>query len=114
MAWQLTDSLDEFERVAAPHLLADPVRQTLPLSVLASLRHRGPSAFGSSPPIFGWHRREDGMVDGAVLQTRPYPMLLASVPAGTVAGLLTVLGAERELPAAVNLDAASEEAFLAA
>src|SRR5215469_15909063 len=114
MAWQLTDSLDEFERVAAPHLLADPVRQTLPLSVLASLRHRGTSAFGSTPPIFGWHRREDGTVDGAVLQTRPFPMLLASVPAGSVADLLTLLGAERQLPAAVTLDGASEESFLTA
>jgi RimJ/RimL family protein N-acetyltransferase len=114
MAWQLTDSLDEFERAAGPHLLADPVRQTVPLTVLASLRHTGLSAFGDDPPILAWHSREDGTVDGAVLQTPPYPLLLVSAPAGCLADLLTLLAAEHGLPAAVNLDAATEEPFLAA
>jgi len=114
MAWELTDSLDAFERAAVPHLLVDPVRQTVPLTVLTNLRHAGPSAFGEERPLLGWHRREDGTVDGVVLQTPPYPLLLASAPAGSVAGLLTLLAAERDLPAAVNLDAASEEPFLAA
>jgi len=113
MAWELTDSLDEFERVAAPHLLADPVRQTVPLSVLASLRQAGPARFGDIPPVFGWHRRDDGTVDGAALQTPPYALLLASVPAGAVPGLLTVLAAGRGLPAAVNLATAAEPSFLA-
>jgi hypothetical protein len=98
MTWELTDSLDEFERVAAPHLLADPARQTVPLSVLASLREAGLARFGDSPPLFGWHRRDDGTVDGAVLQTPPFPLLVASVPDGSVPGLLTVLSAERGLP----------------
>jgi RimJ/RimL family protein N-acetyltransferase len=113
MAWELTDSLDEFQRVAAPHLLADPVRQTVPMSVLASLRHAGPSAFGESPPLFGWHCQADGTVDGAVLQTPPFALLLASVPAGSVPGLLRVLSAERGLPAAVNVEAVREASFLA-
>ena len=55
MAWQLTYSVEEFERVAGDHLRADPVRQTVPLTVLASLRHSGASRFGDSPPVFGWH-----------------------------------------------------------
>ena len=114
MAWQLTDSLDEFERVAAPYLLADPVRQTVPLSVLSSLRHAGPSAFGTEPPVFGWHYSRDGKLDGVVLQTPPYPLLLAAAPPESVAALLTLLAAERGLPAAVNVDAAGEEQFLAA
>jgi len=114
MAWQLTDSLDEFERVAAPHLLADPVRHTVPLTVLTSLRKIGPSAFGDEPPVLGWHRREDGTVDGAVLQTPPYPLLLAGAPAGSLGSLLALLAAARDLRAVVNLDAASEDAFLTA
>jgi RimJ/RimL family protein N-acetyltransferase len=113
MDWELTNSLDEFERVAAPHLLADPVRQTVALSVLASLRAAGLARFGDGPPLFGWHRRGDGTVDGAVLQTPPFPLLLASLPAGSVAGLLTVLSAERGLPTAVSVDAASEAPVLA-
>lgn len=113
MAWQLTDSLDEFERVAAPHLLTDPARQTVPLSVLASLRAAGLARFGDSPPLFGWHRRDDGTIDGAVLQTPPYPLLLASAPDGSVSGLLTALSAERGLPTAVNVEAAREAPLLA-
>jgi RimJ/RimL family protein N-acetyltransferase len=113
MAWELTDSLDEFARVAASHLQADPVRQTVTLSVLASLQHAGPARFGASPPVFGWHRAADGTVDGTVLQTPPFPLLLADVPTGSTPDLLTVLAAGRRLPAAVNLAAADETAFLA-
>lgn len=113
MAWQLTDSLDEFERAAMPHLRADPVRQTVPLSVLANLRHAGLSRYGADPPVFGWHQRADGTVDGAVLRTPPFPLLAASLPAGSVADLLATLAAERGLPTAVNLAAADESGFLA-
>jgi RimJ/RimL family protein N-acetyltransferase len=113
MAWQLTDSLDEFERAAMAHLRADPVRQTVPLSVLANLRHAGLSRYGADPPVFGWHQRADGSIDGAVLQTPPFPLLAASLPAGSVADLLAALAAERGLPAAVNLAAADEAGFLA-
>jgi ribosomal protein S18 acetylase RimI-like enzyme len=113
MPWQLTDSLDEFSRAVAAHLRADPVRQTVPLSLLASLHQVGPSAFGDSPPFFGWHRRADGTVDGAVLQTPPFALLLASAPAGAVPELLATLAAGRGLPTAVNLAAASEVPFLA-
>jgi RimJ/RimL family protein N-acetyltransferase len=113
MAWQLTDSLDEFYRAAGAHLEADPVRQTVPLSVLANLRHAGLSRYGADPPVFGWHQRADGTVDGAVLQTPPFPLLAAGLPAGSVRDLLAVLAAERGLPAAVNLAAADEAGFLA-
>jgi RimJ/RimL family protein N-acetyltransferase len=113
MTWQLTDDLDEFERVAGEHLRADPVRRTVPLTVLASLRHAGLSRYGAEPPVFGWHQQRDGTVDGAVLQTPPFPLLLASLPAGTARGLLAALAAERGLPTAVNLAAAYQAGFLA-
>lgn len=114
MAWKLTDSLDEFERVAAPHLRADPVRHTVPLTVLASLQRTGMSRFGDEPPIFGWHCQADGTVDGAVLQTPPYALLLASVPADAMGDLLALLRAGRALPAAVNVASQDEASFLAA
>jgi GNAT superfamily N-acetyltransferase len=113
MAWQLTDSMDEFERAAGEHLRGDPVRQTVPLSVLDGLRHAGLSRYGADPPMFGWHERADGTVDGALLQTPPFPLLLASSPAGSVPGLLAALAAAGRVPAAVNLAAASEAGFLA-
>lgn len=113
MAWQLTDSMDEFERAAAGHLRADPVRQTVPLSVLASLRHAGLARYGQDPPIFGWHLDPGGTVDGAVLQTPPFPLLVATAPAGSVRGLLTILAADHGLPTAVNIAATDEAGFLA-
>lgn len=113
MTWQLTDSLDDFERAAAGLLSADPVRQTVPLSVLENLRNAGLSRYGADPPVFGWHQRADGAVDGAVLQTPPFALLLASLPARSVPALLAVLAAERGLPAAVNLADADEAGFLA-
>jgi RimJ/RimL family protein N-acetyltransferase len=113
MAWQLTEDLDEFERAAMAHLLTDPVRQTVPLSVLANLRHAGLSRYGADPPVFGWHQRANGTVDGAVLQTPPFPLLAAGLPAGSVGDLLAALAAERGLPAAANLAAAAEAGFLA-
>jgi ribosomal protein S18 acetylase RimI-like enzyme len=111
MTWQLTDSLDEFER-ADEHLRADPVRHTVPLSVLANLRHAGLSRYGADAPMFGWHQRANGTVDGAVLQTPPFPLLAASLPGGSIPGLLAALAAERGLPTAVNVAATDEARFL--
>jgi hypothetical protein len=71
MAWRLTESLDEFLGAAAEHLRAEPVLHTVPLTVLEALRQRGLSAFGDSPPIFGWHEPDGGAVDGAFFRTPP-------------------------------------------
>jgi RimJ/RimL family protein N-acetyltransferase len=114
VAWQLTDSIDEFEHAAKPLLRADPVRHTVPLTVLASLRHAGVPAVGDDAPTFGWHSQPDGTVDGAVLQTPPYPLLLAAVPDGSVGDLLALLAVEQALPAAVNVARHDEASFLAA
>jgi ribosomal protein S18 acetylase RimI-like enzyme len=113
VTWQLTNSLDEFERAAGEHLRADPVRHTVPLSVLANLRHAGLSRYGADPPVFGWHRQADGTVDGAVLQTPPFPLLAASLPAGSVPGMLEALAWHHGLPTAANLAATDEASFLA-
>ncbi|MBO0823365.1 MAG: GNAT family N-acetyltransferase, partial [Actinobacteria bacterium] len=84
------------------------------LSVLESLRQAGPARFGDSPPFFGWHTRPDGTADGAVLQTPPYALLLARIPAGSVHELIAAVAADHHLPSAVNLASADQAAFLAA
>jgi RimJ/RimL family protein N-acetyltransferase len=114
MAWQLTNDPDEFERVAGEHLRADAVRQTVPLTVLGSLQERGLSAFGDSAPVFGWHQRPDGAVDGAILQTPPYPLLVAGLPAGSAAALLDALAAGGSRPAAINAARTDEPSLVEA
>jgi hypothetical protein len=102
MAWILTRNLDEFAAAAGDHLRAEPVLHTVPLTVLDSLRRRGESAFGDDAPVFGWHESADGRLDGAFLQTPPFPVLVATLPAGSAADLITRLGAETRLPAAAQ------------
>jgi GNAT superfamily N-acetyltransferase len=114
MAWIVTHDLDEFLAAAGDHLRAEPVLNTVPLTVLDSLRKRGPSAYGDERPVYGWHESAGGQVDGAVLQTPPFPVLVATLPAGSAADLITRLGSTAKLPAAVNLPSTDEAAFGAA
>lgn len=114
MAWTLTRSLDEFLAAAGDHLRAEPVLHTVPLTVLDSLGKRGDSAFGDDPPLYGWHDAADGVVDGAFLQTPPYPLLVATLPAGSVTGLISRLGAGAALPESINLPSPDEAGFSAA
>jgi RimJ/RimL family protein N-acetyltransferase len=114
MTWRLTRSLDEFLTVAGDHLRAEPVLHTVPLTVLDRLAKSGPSAFGDDRPVYGWHESADGRVDGAFLQTPPFPVLIATLPAGTAPDLITRLGSDAGLPAAVNLPGTDEADFSAA
>ncbi len=119
MTWTLTNSLAEFEAAAGDRLRAAPARHTVPLTILTSLRERGPAAFGDDPAVFGWHQAA-GVVDGVVLRTPPHPLLVAVLPAGPSAtataltgliGLMTSGGRDLDL---VNLPAPAQAAFLAA
>ncbi len=65
----------EFWRVAGPLLAADPVRNTVPLSIVGRLRH---GAVGSEPVLLTVHDGED--VVGAALCTPPAPIVLGAVP----------------------------------
>jgi RimJ/RimL family protein N-acetyltransferase len=47
------------------------------------------------------------------MQTEPYPLLLASLPARSAEDLIGLLAAERGLPSAVNIASADEGGFLA-
>jgi RimJ/RimL family protein N-acetyltransferase len=114
MPWTLTRDLDEFWAAAGDQLRAEPVLQNLPLTVLDSLRKRGPSAYGDDAPVYGWHESVSGQVDGAFLHTPPFPVLVAMLPAGEAAGLITRLRAEAGRPAAINLPGQDEASFGAA
>ena len=111
MPWHLTDDVGDFVSAADEYLRADPVRNTVPLSVLAGLLKSGLSAYGDAPPVFGWHETA-GRADGAVLRTPPHPMLVGGFPAGSAADLIRVLGDRR--PAEANLTDADTAEFTAA
>jgi RimJ/RimL family protein N-acetyltransferase len=111
MAWTLTRNLDEFAAAAGEHLRAEPVLHTVPLTLLETLRQRGPSAFGDDPVIYGWYESADGQLDGAFLQTPPFPVLVATLPAGSAADLIMQLGTHTGLPAAINLPSPDEADF---
>ena len=117
MTWRLTGSLDEFLAAAGDHLRSDPVRNTVPLTVLGALRQRGLSAFGEKPPSFGWHEMSQGTasgVDGALFQTPPFAMWLATLPMGSIGALVESLRAVAGLPAAVNVPAEAAADFATA
>jgi len=107
MAWQMTDSVDEFHRTAGGFLQSRPVEHSIPLTLVKTLRQRGPHFYGADDPIFGWFRDDDDAVTGAFLQTPPMPLLLTAAPA--VPELVDLL-ADRPLPG-VNARAGDAEIF---
>ncbi len=114
MAWMLTRSLDTFAAMAGGLLRADPVRHTVPLTLLATLRAAGPSAFGDDPERYGWHASDGGGVDGAFLQTPPFPVLVPVLPSGSAPDLIRLLAEDGGLPDAANVSSDDEAAFSAA
>ena len=109
MGWHTTTSADDFLATAGEFLRSRPVENTVPLTVAMTLRDRGLHYFAPEDPLFGWHIADDGKVDGALLQTPPYPLLLTTVPAGTMPDLAELLS-DRPLPG-VNGLTADAEAF---
>src|SRR6266702_1153751 len=97
MGWTLTDDVGAYRAAVGELLSSEPERNTVLLSVLASLTRLGPAAFGDAAPLFGWWPR-DGAPRAAVLQTPPRPMLLTALPgesAGQLARALADRGAAR-------------------
>ena len=113
MAWTQSRSLDTFAETVGDLLRAEPVRHTVPLTVVATMRARGASAFGDDPPRYGWHTGDRGLVDGAFLQTPPFPLLVAELPAGSAADLIRLLAEDGGLPAAANMSSNDEAALSA-
>jgi RimJ/RimL family protein N-acetyltransferase len=110
MGWHATASVDEFLAAAGDFLRSRPVENTVPLSLATTLRVSGLHHYGPDDPIFGWYA--EGPVAGAFLQTPPYPLLLTTVPEGSMPELADLL-ADRPLPG-VNGLTPDAEAFAAA
>jgi GNAT superfamily N-acetyltransferase len=114
MAWTTTSSLDGFLRTAGEYLRAEPVPNTVLLTVLESLRSSGTDVFGDSPPVFGWHGGDTESIDGAFLQTPPFPVLAASLPDGSAESFVALLTSGVLRPTGANVTEPDEAPFIAA
>jgi GNAT superfamily N-acetyltransferase len=101
MAWTLTHDIEAYQSAAGGLLTSEPVRNTVLLSVLASLTRIGPAAYGDEFPLFGWWS-EGGVVSAAVLQTPPYPMLLTDLPGESATELASALAHRGLQPPGLN------------
>ncbi|WP_228643582.1 GNAT family N-acetyltransferase [Microtetraspora sp. AC03309] len=94
LTWTFTADAEVYAAAAEPWLLRDPVRNTVLLTVLRGVR----SGQFSEDPLMAW-RTEGGSVEGAVIHTAPYPLLLGVVPLDALPSLATELIAlGRSLP----------------
>ncbi|GAA3008936.1 GNAT family N-acetyltransferase [Streptosporangium longisporum] len=108
MTWTLTSDVEAFAGTAEPWLLRDPVRNTVPLTVLRAVR----LGLWGDGPLLGRLER-DGRTEAVVLQTPPHFLLLPDIPVDTVPGLVTrLIEDERAIPG-VNGPLAQVEAFAA-
>lgn len=86
MTWVLSDDVTAFPGDAEDWLLRDPVRNTVPLTVLRGLR----GGVFRDDNLCGWFVDGDEIA-GAVLHTPPYPLLLGAVPISALGSLVREL-----------------------
>lgn len=87
MTWTFTHDLAAYRAAAGPAVAADPVSNTLLLTMEGALVRRGPHAYSDHDPVFGWWTGADGTVAGALVCTPPFPLVLGRVPGEAVAAL---------------------------
>ncbi|MGW4807109.1 GNAT family N-acetyltransferase [Kitasatospora sp. NPDC004272] len=102
MVWTLTTTLAEFRAAAGEFLAADPVGNTVLLTVVERIERDGPYAYGGAAPDYGWWREPDGTVTGATLRTPPYGRRLGRMTTGAAGELARVLAAWEETLGAVG------------
>ncbi|MGX1970850.1 GNAT family N-acetyltransferase [Streptomyces kronopolitis] len=96
MAWSTTQDPETFEAAAGAFLRSRPVRHTVLLSVVSSLRSLGADAYGARAPEFGWWRPgEAAPVGAAFVWTPPRTALLSPMPDEAADALVEMLVAER-------------------
>ncbi|MFH8379451.1 GNAT family N-acetyltransferase [Kitasatospora sp. NPDC018058] len=118
MTWTLSTSLDDFRDQAGDFLAARPAENTVLLTIAHRLAGSGLDVFGERPPVFGWWRGGDGgAVEGAFLQTPPFPPRLSAMPPAAAAELavrLAAAGAEFTEVTGIGGGAEAAHAFGAA
>jgi GNAT superfamily N-acetyltransferase len=121
MAWSVTGVVDEYLAAAGEFLRAEPVRNTVILSVTEGLRVRAAGSdqanrrlAGADQPLFGWWQPDEpgpGAVRGAFMATPGFPVFLTSMSSVAAAGLASELApAGRSIPG-VNAEQEAAEAF---
>ncbi|GAA0914485.1 GNAT family N-acetyltransferase [Nonomuraea longicatena] len=94
--WSFTEDIAAFPEAAFEYMRRDPVRNTVPLTVMAGVRDGMPSAGA----FFGWWST-GGRVGGVAFRTPPSPVGLALMPVEAVAELALALG-ERHIPSVMG------------
>ncbi|WP_433231639.1 GNAT family N-acetyltransferase [Actinomadura formosensis] len=96
MGWTLTDDLEEFLTRASGFLRADPVANTVALTVAEALRRQGPGLYGET--LLGWWTAA-GRVAGVCMWTGAHPLLLSAMPQAAAAELADALaGRDAKVP----------------
>ena len=112
MSWHVTGDIEDFERVAGDFLHADPVRNTVMLTVVAALKTSGVATYSDAAPSFGWYG--DGGVQAAFLRTPPMPALVSDAPLRAVEALIGALDGVPRLSGPSDSVQAFAEAWQAA
>lgn len=114
MSWRTTADPGEFFAEAGRHLQADPVENTVLLTVADGDRRTapapGPGPAGAAVPLYGW-RTGDG--PGAFLHTPGFPVVLSPMTGGAAAALAAHLHDHGRRLTGVNGTPAAAEAFAA-
>jgi RimJ/RimL family protein N-acetyltransferase len=122
VSWFTTGAVGEFLAEAGDFLHADPVRNTVVLSVTENLRvaaaarppgHPGHPA--GDQPLLGWWRPgpagNPGAVGGVFLHTPGFPVFLTRMPGEAVTGLAGELAASGRRVPGLNAEAQAAQRF---
>jgi GNAT superfamily N-acetyltransferase len=120
MGWLTTAAVDEFLAEAGAFVRADPVRNTVILTVTERRRVRqvppvsGRASAGDTP-LFGWWcpAAEPDSVSGAFMHTPAFPVFLTAMSDQAAAELASELAATGRPVHGVNAEAGAAEAFAA-
>jgi RimJ/RimL family protein N-acetyltransferase len=108
MSWTLTIDPAEFYRAAAPYLGADPVLNTVPLSVVGNVL-AGRQSYDSM--LFGWWTGDSGVVSAVFMHTGDWPLGVYGVGDEGRAELVATLDARGHEIDGVNGEFATATAF---